>query len=301
MFVQSHKFLERKGGDENKVSIFGQEVNDATWRICKMNLFLRGIEGNIQLGDSIREDKFKDLRADKIITNPPFNMSEWGKDTVANDDPRFQYGLPPSNNANFAFMQHMIHHLDSDGMAGTVMANGSMSSRGTSGEIRQEMIEDDLIDAIVSLPQELFYTTQIPVCLWILTKGKESDQYRDRSDETLFIDARNLYKSVDRTTNILTKSHIKKISNTVRAYRGENTVDEYKDETGYCKVATTNEISEHNYILTPGRYVGIKEGAEDEVPLEVKMEELSAELRDQFEKSSKLQEEIDSKLQEIGF
>jgi type I restriction enzyme M protein len=301
MFVQSHKFLERKGGDESQVSIYGQEVNDATWRICKMNLYLRGIDGNIQLGDSIRNDQFPNLRADKIITNPPFNMSEWGKQTVSDEDSRFEYGVPPSNNANFAFIQHMISHLDEDGMAGTVMANGSMSVQGTEGEIREAIIEDDLLDAIISLPQELFYTTQIPVCLWIMSKGKDSDQHRDRSGETLFIDARDLYESVNRTTNRLTRDHINQIANTVRAFRGEEGVEEYEDKTGYCKVATIDEIAENNHMVTPGRYVGIEQEDDNEVPFEVKMEELTAELRDQFQQSERLQKEIEESLQEVGF
>lgn len=301
MFVQSHKFLERKGGDESQVSIYGQEVNDATWRICKMNLYLRGIDGNIQLGDSIRNDQFPNLRADKIITNPPFNMSEWGKDAVSEDDSRFEYGMPPSNNANFAFIQHMISHLDDDGMAGTVMANGSMSVQGQEGEIREEIIEDDLLDAVIALPGELFYTTSIPVCLWIISNGKDSDQYRDRTDETLFINAKDLYESIDRTQNRLTEEHIQTIADTVRAYRGENTVNDYEDETGFCKVATTEEIAENDYMVTPGRYVGIDRDTSNEVPYEVKMEELSAELREQFQRSNDLQEDIEANLEQLGF
>ncbi|MDL0145834.1 type I restriction-modification system subunit M [Halobacterium salinarum] len=301
MFVQSHKFLERKGGDESQVSIYGQEVNDATWRICKMNLYLRGIDGNIQLGDSIRNDQFPNLRADKIITNPPFNMSEWGEDTVSGDDSRFEYGMPPSNNANFAFIQHMIAHLDDDGMAGTVMANGSMSVQGQEGEIRKEIIEDDLLDAVIALPGELFYTTSIPVCLWIISKGKDSDSYRNRTDETLFINAKDLYESIDRTQNRLTEDHIQTIADTVRAYRGEEGMDDYEDETGFCKVATTDEIADNDYMVTPGRYVGISRDAGDEVPYEVKMEELSAELREQFQRSNELQEDIKANLEELGF
>ncbi len=301
MFVQSHKFLERKGVDESQVSIYGQEVNDATWRICKMNLYLRGIDGNIQLGDSIRKDRFPNLRADKIITNPPFNMSEWGKDTVSEEDSRFEYGMPPSNNANFAFIQHMISHLDDNGMAGTVMANGSMSVQGKEGKIREEIIEDNLLDAVIALPGELFYTTSIAVCLWIISKGKDSDEYRNRTDETLFIDAKELYESIDRTQNRLTREHIQTISDTVRAYRGEDTVDEYEDKTGFCKVATTEEIADNGYMVTPGRYVGIERDTENEVPYEVKMEELSAELREQFQQSNALQEDIEANIEELGF
>ncbi|MGQ4556822.1 N-6 DNA methylase [Halobellus sp. GM3] len=301
MFVQSHKFLERKGGDESRVSIYGQEVNDATWRICQMNLYLRGIDGNIQLGDSIRNDQFPNLRADKIITNPPFNMSEWGKETVSDGDSRFEYGMPPSNNANFAFIQHMIAHLDDDGMAGTVMANGSMSVQGTEGEIRKEIVDADLLDAVIALPGELFYTTSIPVCLWIISKGKGSDQYRDRTDETLFVNAKDLYESIDRTQNRLTEEHIQTIADTVRAYRGEDGVGSYEDETGFCKRATIEEIAENDYMVTPGRYVGIDRDTTSEVPYEVKMEELSAELREQFQRSNALQEDIETNLEELGF
>ncbi len=301
MFVQSHKFLKRHGVDESQISIYGQEINEATWRICKMNLLLRGIEGNIKLGDSIRDDQHKGLEADKIITNPPFNMSDWGKNVIADDDPRFNYGMPPANNANFAFIQHMLYHLKDGGMAGTVMANGSMSVQNTQGDIRKEIIERDHLDCVIALPKQLFYTTQIPACLWIMSKGKSSDKYRDREDETLFIDARELYESVDRTQNILTREHINKIANTVRAYRGEEEADDYEDEKGFCKVATTEEIADNSYIITPGRYVGIKEKDEEEIPFDVKMEKLTGELREQFQKSNELQEKIEQNLEEIGF
>lgn len=301
MFVQSHKFLKEHGGKESQISIYGQEINEATWRICKMNLLLRGIGGNIKLGDSIRDDQHKGLKADRIITNPPFNMSNWGKDSIADDDPRFEYGLPRADNANFAFMQHMIYHLNDTGMAGTVMANGSMSVQNTQGEIRRKMIEDDLLDVVVALPKQLFYTTQIPACLWIFSKGKREDEYRERAGETLFIDAREIYESVDRTQNILTHDQIDKIANTVRAYRGEEGAGKYEDVTGFCKVATTDEIADNNYIITPGRYVGIKEKEEEGIPFEVKMEQLTSELREQVKKSNELQEKIEENLEEIGF
>jgi type I restriction enzyme M protein len=300
MFVQSHKFLERKGGDESQVSIYGQEVNDATWRICKMNLYLRGIDGNIQLGDSIRNDQFPNLRADKIITNPPFNMSEWGKQTISDKDPRFKYGVPPSNNANFAFIQHMLYHLDENGMAGTVMANGSMSVQDQEGEIREGIVDDDLLDAVIALPGELFYTTSIPVCLWIFSKGKDSDEYRNRSGETLFIDAKELYETVDRTQSRLTDDHIKNIAATVQGYRGEEGY-EYQDKTGFCKATDIEEIRDNNYSLTPGRYVGIEESSEDVIPFEVKIEELTTELRESFDQSEKLEKEINETLEEVGF
>jgi type I restriction enzyme M protein len=228
-------------------------------------------------------------------------MSEWGKQTISEEDPRFKYGLPPSNNANFAFIQHMIYHLDESGMAGTVMANGSMSAQGSEGDIRENIIKDNMIDVVISLPKELFYTTQIPVCIWILSKGKDSDRYRDRSGETLFIDARDLYESIDRSTNRLTRDHINKISNTVRAYRGEDEVDDYEDETGYCKVASTDEIANNDYIITPGRYVGVTQDRGDDVAFEVKMEELSSKLREELERSEELGEEIEDSLRRVGF
>lgn len=301
MFVQSKKFIKDHDGDEEEISVYGQEINEATLRICKMNLFIRGIEGDIKRGDSIRDNQHKGLKADRVITNPPFNMSEWGKDAVADDDPRFEYGMPPSNNANFAFMQHMLHHTAEDGMVGTVMANGSMSVQTVEGDIRKEIIEDDLLDAVISLPKELFFTTSISVCLWILSKGKGTDEYRDRQGETLFIDAQDLYKNINKTQNKLTDDHINKISNTICAYRGEDDVTEYTDETGFCKVSTKDEIADNQYIVTPSRYVGMEEIDEDDVPFEVKMEELSAELREQFALSNELQNKIENNLEEVGF
>lgn len=301
MFVQSHKFLRNHGEDTDQISIYGQEIKESTWRICKMNLYLRGLDGNIKLGDSIRDDLHKGLEADYILTNPPFNMEDWGKNSIADDDPRFPYGLPPARNANFGFIQHMINHLDDNGMAGTVMANGSLSIQGTEGEIRQRILEDDLVDAVVALPGELFYTTSIPVSIWIISKGKDSDQYRDRSGETLFIDARDMYEEVNRTLNRLTHEHIKKISNTVRAYRGEQDVGEYTEEKGYSAISTIDEIADNNWVITPGRYVGVKEEDGDGVPFEVKMENLSAELRQQFQRSNELEEEIERNLEEVGF
>ena len=301
MFVQSKKFIEEHGGDKEKISIYAQEVNEATWRICKMNLFIRGIEGDIKVGDSIREDQHKGLKANRIITNPPFNMSEWGKDAVADDDPRFQYGLPPRTNANFAFMQHMIHHTSEQGMVGTVMANGSMSVQGDEGEVREEIIEDDLLDVVISLPSDLFYGTNIPVSIWILSKSKSDDEYRDRSSETLFVDARELYEEVDRSQSKLTQDHIDRIATKIREYRGEDEVGDYEDEVGFCKVETQDEIADNQYIVTPGRYVGVEEDDGDDVPFDVKMEELSAELRDQFRQSNELQEQIERNLEEVGF
>jgi type I restriction enzyme M protein len=301
MFVQSQKFIEEHGGDTDKISIYGQEIKESTLQISKMNLYLRGLDGNIKQGDSILNDQHKGLEADYILTNPPFNMSEWGKDQIADDDPRFKYGMPPSNNANYAFIQHMIHHLSETGMAATVMANGAMSAQNNEGEIRKGIVEDDLLDAVIALPKELFYTTSIPACIFILSKGKENDQYRDRSGETLFIDATDLFESVSSTQNRLSEEHISKIANTVRSFRGENQVGEYEDEEGFCKVAETDEIADNRYIVTPGRYVGVKTDNGDSEPFEQKMERLTAELRENLQKSDELEKSIEKSLQEVGF
>lgn len=301
MFVQSQKFIEEHGGDTDKISIYGQEIKESTLQISKMNLYLRGLDGNIKQGDSILNDQHKGLESDYILTNPPFNMSEWGKDSIADDDPRFKYGMPPSSNANYAFIQHMIHHLDETGMGATVMANGAMSSQNSAGDIRKEIIRDDLLDTVIALPNELFYTTSIPACIFVFSKGKGTDKYRDRTNETLFIDARDLYESVDRSQNRLNSDHIQKIADTVRGYRGEDEVNEYKDEKGYCKIAKIDEISDNRYTVTPGRYVGVKPDDSDEEPFEKKMEMISADLRENFQKSKELQKNIEKSLQEVGF
>lgn len=195
----------------------------------------------------------------------------------------------------------MIHHLDDNGMCGTVMANGSMSVMGKEGEIRKNIIEDDLLDVVIALPEQLFYTTQIPACLWIMSKGKKSDKYRDRQGETLFVDAREIYKSIDRTQNVMTEKQIQKIANTVRYYRGEEGVDKFEDEKGYCKISTLQEISDNSYIITPGRYVGLKDKGEQDVPYHIKMENLASELREKFQKSQDLESKIEKNLEELGF
>jgi len=301
MFVQSQKFIESHGGDTDKISIYGQEIKESTLQISKMNLYLRGLDGNIKQGDSILNDQHKGLEADYVITNPPFNMSEWGQDSIADDDPRFKYGMPPSNNANYAFIQHMISHLGDDGMAATVMANGAMSAQNNEGEIRQGIIEDDLLDAVIALPKELFYTTSIPACIFIFSKGKSEDRYRDRGGETLFIDARDVYQSVNRTQNELNQDQIQKIADTVRAYRAETQAESYKDVTGFCKVVNTETIADNRYIVTPGRYVGVRSKDNDGESYEKKMERLSADLRESFQKSDDLQKQIEKSLQEVGF
>jgi len=303
MFVQSQKFIESHGGDTDKISIYGQEIKESTLQISKMNLYLRGLDGNIKQGDSILNDQHKGLEADYIITNPPFNMKEWGRNSIADDDPRFKYGVPPATKqgGNYAFIQHMISHLDDNGMAATVMANGAMSAQGDVGEIRESIIEDDLLDAVIALPGNLFFTTPIPACLFILSKGKDSDQYRNRSGETLFVDAREEYNSINRTQNVLETDHIGKIAEKVQAYHRESGPEEYTDQKGFCKVANLEDIIDNRYIITPGRYVGVKDRDGDDEPFEVKMERLSADLRENLQRSNELQEKIEEDLEVLGF
>ena len=300
MFIQSQNFLHEHGKDDSNISIYGQEIKEDTWKICQMNLLLRGMDGEIKLGDSIRDDQHQGLKADRIIANPPFNMEDWGESTIAEDDPRFKYGMPPGKSANYAFMQHMIHHTAENGIVGTVMANGSISVQGKEGEVRKGIIEDDLLDVVISLPPNLFYGTNIPVSIWILSKNKKKDEYRNREGETLFIDARELYDEVDRNLNKLNEGHINKVANTVRKYRGEEDVGEYEDETAFCKIEKKSTIANNQYMVTPGRYVGIEEDEGDDIPFEVKMDELAAELREQFRRSNELQDRIDRNLEEVG-
>jgi type I restriction enzyme M protein len=270
-----------------------------------MNLYLRGLDGNIKLGDSIRDDQHKGLDADYVITNPPFNEKEWGRNAVADDDPRFKYGMPRASKqgGNFAFIQHMLSHVnDETGMVGTVMANGSLSVQSKEGDIRQNIVEDDILDTIVALPGDLFYTTSIPVCVWILSKGKEADKYRDRPGETLFIDARDMYEEVDKSLNRLTTNQIERIAETVRAYRGEEDAGEYHDEKGYCKIATISEIQDQNWVLTPGRYAGVKQSTfDDEEPFDEKMGRLTEAIAGQFEENNVLEQQIKENLRRLGY
>ena len=300
MFVQSHKFLQNHGGDTDQISIYGQEIKESTWRICKMNLYLRGLDGNIKLGDSIRDNQHQGLDADYIITNPPFNMEEWGRSAVADDDPRFKHGMPPEGNGNFAFIQHMLHHTAKGGLVGTVMANGSLSSD-EEEDIRESIVESDLLDAVVALPNRLFYTTEIPVALLILSKGKGNynDNHREREGETLFVDAREYYEEVGRTSKTLTRDHIQEIAETIRSYRGEESAASYENERGYCKIVDKNEIRNHGHIITPGRFVGIPESIGEVDDVEQKVQRLGTELREEFERSDKLQEQIEVTLSEV--
>ena len=301
MFVQSEKFVEAHGGRIGDISIYGQESNATTRRLAIMNLAIRGIEADFgpEQADTFRRDLHKDLKAQFVIANPPFNDSDWHR---MDDDVRWQYGVPPKGNANFAWVQHFIHHLAPDGYAGFVLANGSMSSNQSGeGDIRRAIVEADLVDCMVALPGQLFYSTQIPVCLWFLTKNKNDGKRRDRREQTLFIDARKMGTLIDRVHRELTDADIAKISCAYHAWRGDKNADTYEDIAGFCKSATTAEIAAHGFVLTPGRYVGAEEIEDDGEPFEEKMPRLVAELRAQFEESAKLEEAIKSNLKGLGY
>lgn len=297
MFCQSARFVREHQGNIRDISIFGQEFNPTTWKLAKMNLAIRGLEANLgkHNADSFHDDQHKTLKANYILANPPFNVSDWGGERIQ-DDIRWRYGIPPASNANFAWLQHMLHHLNPvGGVAGTVLANGSLSSNsGGEGEIRKNMINDDVIECIVSLPGQLFYSTGIPVSLWIMRKGKNDNT----KGKTLFIDARKLGFMVDRRVRELSAEDIEKIASTYQNWRQGK---DYEDVLGFCNVATIDEIKAQDYILTPGRYVGIEEIEDDGEPFEEKMTRLSTELYDLFEKSHKLEAEIKEKLSAIGY
>jgi len=299
MFVQSEGFIRAHNGRIDDIHIFGQESNPTTWKLSKMNLAIRGIDGNIQLGDSFHNDLHKDLKADFILANPPFNMSDWGGEHLR-DDARWKYGVPPVGNANFAWVQHKIHHLAPHGIAGFVLSNGSMSSNTSNeGEIRKNIVEADLVDCMIALPSQLFYNTTIPACLWFISRDKTNNKFRDRSREILFIDARNMGEMIDRRHRELTDEEIKKISGTYHAWRGEG--GKYEDVPGFCKSATLEEVRKHEHILTPGRYVGFLEEEDDGIFFEEKMKELTVQLKEQMEEGKKLDEEIKKNLEDIGY
>jgi type I restriction enzyme M protein len=301
MFVQSEKFIEAHGGRIGDVSIFGQESNQTTWRLCKMNIAIRGIEARIEWGDSFRDDQFKDLKADFILANPPFNDSDWGGELLQ-DDVRWKFGTPPKGNANFAWVQHFIHHLSPTGIAGFVLANGSMSSNTSNeGEIRKNIIEADLVDCMVALPSQLFYNTMIPACLWFVSRDKKDQKFRDRRKRALFIDARKLGTMVDRRHRELTDEDVRRISETYHAWRGELKDKKHQDIPGFCKSASLEEIQKQGWILTPGRYVGAEEEEDDGEIFEEKMERLTTELAEQMKQGQKLDDEIKRNLESIGF
>jgi type I restriction enzyme M protein len=301
MFVQSEEFIKQHGGRIGDISIYGQESNPTTWKLAKMNLAIRGIEANLgpHHADSFHSDLHKDLKADFVLANPPFNMSDWGGEGLK-DDVRWKYGVPPPGNANFAWVQHMIHHLAPSGVSGFVLANGSMSSNQSGeGEMRKAIIEADLVDCMIALRGQLFYGSQIPACLWFLARNKSGGKFRDRRGQALFIDARKLGALVDRTHRELAGEEIGRIAKTYHAWRGENDAGKYKDVPGFCKSATTEEIAGHGFVLTPGRYVGAEDVEDDGEPFEEKMKRLAATLRQQRVDGAKLDATIASSLKEL--
>lgn len=299
MFVQSGEFLKIHQKDPSKISFYGQELNLNTWRLCKMNLALRKIYGQIAQGNSYYDDKFLDLRTDFVLSNPPFN-AEWEPQRLSDKDPRLKYGTPPSGNANFMWIQHFIHHLAPNGIAGFVMANGALAVGGKEGEIRKKIIENDLIDVIIACPPKLFYNVALPVSLWFATKNKKNGRFRKRVGETLFIDAREIYEPISRRQYTFTDEQIKKIADTVRAWRSQKEYGKYKDIPGFCKSAIIEEIRKNGYVLTPGRYVGVAEEEDDGVPLEDKMRKLTGELKQYFKEGQKLEKEIESNLKKLN-
>lgn len=316
MFVQSEKFIEEHGGQRDQVAIYGQESNATTRRLAVMNLAIRGFGADFgaEHADTFRRDLHPDLRADYVLANPPFNDSDWFR---KDDDVRWQFGVPPKGNANFAWVQHFIHHLAPAGCAGFVLANGSMSSNQSGeGDIRRALIDADLVDCMVALPGQLFYSTQIPVCLWFLAKSKRADAkrgFRDRRQQTLFIDARKLGTLIDRVHRELTDADLQKITSTYHHWRsarlspsplageGRGEGATYADIAGFCKSATSAEIAAHGHVLTPGRYVGAEEVEDDGDPFEEKMPRLVAELHAQFAESAKLEQAIKANLSGLGY
>jgi type I restriction enzyme M protein len=315
MFVQSIEFIHaHKSGNGNPstssgqarklksdISIYGQESNYTTWRLAKMNLALRGIDGQIAHGDTFHNDRHPDLKADFILANPPFNISDWGGDRLR-DDKRWHFGKPPVSNANFAWVQHIIYHLAPTGVAGFVLANGSMSSNQSGeGEIRKNIIEADLVDCMIALPGQLFYSTPIPACLWFLARDKNNRKYRDRRGQVLFINAGKLGRLVDRIHRELTDDDVGRIARNYHSWRGEKDAGKYEDIPGFCKVATLDEIRKHGHVLTPGRYVGAEAAEDDGELFEEKMKRLATMLRGQQADAAKLDAAIAANLKELGY
>ncbi len=292
MFVQSMKFVNDHQGNPYNIGIFGQEKNPTTWRLAKMNLAIRSMYGDLgkYAADTFTEDLHKDLKADFILANPPFNL-EWDRDKVE-DDPRWKYGLPPKNNANYAWLQHMISKLSQNGKMACILANGSLSASGQEGEIQKKIIENDLVDCIIAMPTNLFYTVTVPCSIWIINRNKK------QKSKTLFINATNLGTMVTRRLRELSEDDIKKVANTYHNYQND---ENYENVKGFCYSATTEEIKSNDYVLTPGRYVGVEETEDDGIPFEEKMKNITSELSKQFEESHKLEEEIKKNLKAIGY
>ena len=302
MFVQTGYFIESEGlKPAEKVTFYGQEKADLNTKLAKMNLTVHGLEGNIQEGNTFYEDKHNLVGgADFVMANPPFNVSDWGGEQLK-EDVRWAYGIPPAGNANYAWLQHMIYHLSPNGTAGIVLANGALSSNTSNeGEIRKNIIEADLVDCMVALPGQLFYSTQIPVCLWFLARDRRNGSFRDRRGEILFIDARKMGSMVDRTHRELTDEDIQKIAGTYHAWRGDKDTGKYEDTPGFCRAAPVDEVRKHGYVLTPGRYVGAEAQEDDGEPFDEKMKRLTAQLRQQMEEGRKLDAAIEENLKGVG-
>jgi type I restriction enzyme M protein len=302
MFIQSEKFMEEHGGRIGGIAIYGQESNYTTWRLAKMNLAVRGIDADIRWNNegSFHKDELKDKRFDFILANPPFNISDWGGERLR-EDARWKYGVPPVVNANYAWLQHILWHLAPNGTAGVVLANGSMSSM-QSGEdaIRRRMVEGDVVDCMIALPGQLFYSTPIPACLWFLARNKNpGGTWRDRRGEVLFIDARKLGRLIDRTRREFAGADIETIANTYHAWRSEPEAGTYEDVSGFCKAAKLEDIKGHNYVLTPGRYVGAADAEEDDVPFSQRFATLKEILGEQLAQAEELSATIQAKLDEV--
>jgi len=300
MFVQSIRFIQAHGGERDQVSVYGQESNYTTWRLARMNLAIRGIEADLgpKHADTFREDLHPDLRADYILANPPFNVSEWHGEQLE-DDVRWKLGTPPRGNANYAWIQHIAHHLAPGGVAGFVLANGSMSSmQGGEGEIRRRLVEADLVDCMVALPPQLFYATQIPVCLWFLARDRHDGKFRNRTGEVLFIDARKMGRLESRVHRVFDTEDLMRIANTYHAWR--ETGGRYEDVPGFCKAASVEEIKKHDFVLTPGRYVGVNPAGADSEPFADRMERLLTDLEAHSAASSKLDQMVWSQLSRLG-
>ncbi|MCB9748692.1 MAG: type I restriction-modification system subunit M [Myxococcales bacterium] len=295
MFVQSERFVAERGGESSDIALYGQESNPTTWRLAKMNLAIRQLAADLgpRHADSFHEDHHPDLRADYVLANPPFNAKDWGAAKLE-QDPRWRYGVPPNSNANFAWVQHFIHHLAPLGLAGFVLANGAMSTTsGGEGDIRKAIVLDDLVDCMVALPAQLFYSTQIPVSLWILARSKQDPRFRDRRGQTLFIDARDLGVMVDRTHRELPLDDISRVAATYHAFRGGDLHRAYEDQPGFCRVATIHEIARNDYVLSPGRYVTPAEEPRTDGPAyDERVGELARELEAQFEEATRLEQRI---------
>jgi len=298
MFVQSERFVEEHGGRLGDIAIYGQELNNTTWRLCMMNLAVRGIEGDIRWNNegTFLNNALPDLRADFVLANPPFNVSDWSGEKLR-DDVRWKYGPPPAGNANYAWLQHILHQLAPNGTAGVILANGSMSTNsGGEGDIRRAMVEGNVVDCMVALPGQLFYSTQIPVCVWFLAKDRANGKFRDRRGEMLFIDARKLGVMVDRTRKELTQDDIAEVAGAYHAWRKG---DGFEDVPGFCKAASLDEIRQHQHVLTPGRYVGAKDIEDDGEPFEEKLERLLGSLAAQQEEAQRLDALINSTLADL--